>query len=147
VPDQALDCRRVFVYGTLRRGFDNPGREILEAHAGFLDEAELAGQLHDLGAYPALVCPAGDPVPVRGEVYELMHAPERGLERLDRYEGATGPDPLPYERRRASVDLASGDTTDAWVYVWTEDPPEGSRIDHGDWVEHLRDTETTEPGC
>lgn len=133
----SLDCRRVFVYGTLRRGFTNPGRSILDEHARLIDEATMAGQLHDLGAYPALLHPSEDPTPVHGEVYELVDDPERGLERLDRYEGARGRDPLPYERRKVTVELASGEDLEAWTYVWTERPPEGSRIEGGDWVEHV----------
>lgn len=129
----------MFVYGTLRRGFTNPGREILDEHARHLADATVQGQLHDLGAYPGLVRPAEDPGPVRGEVYELVSEPDRAMQRLDRYEGARGPDPLPYERRQVEADLADGTTIDVWTYVWTEDPPPRSRIPGGDWVEHVTD--------
>lgn len=134
-----VDCSYVFVYGTLRRGFENPGRAILEEHARFLDEATTHGQLHDLGAYPAMLETPEDPGPVRGEAHELVREPERALERLDRYEGAGGRDPLPYERRKVPVELDTGDTIEAWTYVWTERPPEGSRIEGGDWVAHVEE--------
>lgn len=127
----------VFVYGTLCQGFANPGRAILDAHARFVDEARTEGCLHDLGAYPALCEPGDEFDVVHGEVYELVDDPDEALAKLDRYEGARGPDPLPYERRRREVELASGATLDAWLYVWTEQPPEGSRIAGGDWLAHV----------
>lgn len=134
----SLDCRHVFVYGTLRQGFSNPGRAILRQHARFVDDARTEGALHDLGAYPALCLPEGEPDAVQGEVYELVDEPEQGLAKLDRYEGARGADPLPYERRRRTIELADGGSVDAWLYVWTESPPDGSRIEGGDWVEHVK---------
>lgn len=132
-----LSCRFVFVYGTLRRGFTNPGREVLEEHARFVDEAHAPGRLHDLGAYPGMTRASGEDERVHGEIHELVHESERGLARLDRYEGARGSDPLPYERVKVPVELAGGKRVEAWTYVWTEDPPEGSRIEGGDWVDHV----------
>lgn len=135
----ALDCPYVFVYGTLRSGFDNPGRDVLTTHGRFVGEARAEGRLHDLGAYPGMVVAFDEGWTVRGEVHELVHEPERGLTRLDRYEGARGSDPLPYERRKVPIRLADGDTLEAWTYVWTEDPPAGSLVESGDWVEHLEE--------
>lgn len=134
----ALDCPYVFVYGTLRRGFANSGRDVLTTHGRLVDEARAEGRLHDLGAYPGMVRAFDEGDEVRGEVHELVREPERGLARLDRYEGARGPDPLPYERRKVPVELAHGTAMEAWTYIWTEDPPRGSLVESGDWVEHVR---------
>lgn len=133
----ALDLARVFVYGTLREGFSNPGRAILDEHARPIDDGWVHGQLHDLGAYPALIHPGEDPAPVHGELYELVHEPAEGLGRLDRYEGARGRDPLPYDRRRLPVEVADGSTREAWTYAWTKTPPPNSRIPSGDWIAYL----------
>lgn len=137
----------VFVYGTLRRGHTNAGRDVLTLHGSFLAEGTTPGCLYDLGAFPAMVDPersGGDgheergQQRVHGEVYELTTEPQRGLARLDRYEGARGVDPLPYERRQVTVQLEDGDDLEAWTYVWTEDPGNAPRVEGGDWVDHVR---------
>lgn len=126
----------VFVYGTLREGHTNPGRDVLEAHARHVDTGTVAGTLYDLGAFPAMVEPERDGDRVAGDLYRLTEDPQRALERLDRYEGARGPNPLPYERRRATVAREDGSRVDAWTYVWTDPISEGRRVPGGDWLEH-----------
>lgn len=133
------ELARVFVYGTLREGFDNPGREILDHHAELSGTGEVEGTLYDLGAFPALVEEATGGS-VRGEVHELTMEPEVALERLDRYEGARGSDPLPYERVARTVNLDSGNELEAWVYVWTGEVGDAQAVPEGDWVEHVRET-------
>lgn len=132
------ELSRVFVYGTLRQGFTNRGRDILDHHAEPIGPGETAGRLYDLGDFPALV-EDGETAPVRGEVYELTADPERALERLDRYEGAHGANPLPYERRARTVHLDEGRDVQAWVYVWTDDTGSAPQVPSGDWIEHVTD--------
>lgn len=129
----------VFVYGTLREGFTNPGRDVLARHGELVGTGEVEGTLFDLGSFPALTEPEDPGDRVRGEVHELVREPSVALERLDRYEGARGSNPLPYERRSLPVDLDEGPEVDAWVYVWTGDTQDASSIESGDWVEHVRD--------
>lgn len=125
----------VFVYGTLRRNFSNRGRDVLTTHGRFLGEAEVRGRLYDLGSFPALVDEAEGRV--RGEVYRLTHEPERGLERLDRYEGARGAGPGPYVREARTAILDDGEEIEAWVYIWTDPVEDLDPIPGGDYVDYL----------
>jgi len=66
---------RLFVYGTLMRGYAHPMARLLSANADFLGEARCRGRLYLVKHYPALV-PSDDPVElVHGELYSLR-APE-----------------------------------------------------------------------
>jgi gamma-glutamylaminecyclotransferase len=94
---------RLFVYGTLKRGF---AREDLMNGATF-DGAAMTQRgyaLYDLGEYPALVL--GTDGVVHGEVYRVT--PEH-LEALDRYEG------YPELYGREPVALADGSMAVAYV--------------------------------
>jgi gamma-glutamylcyclotransferase (GGCT)/AIG2-like uncharacterized protein YtfP len=94
---------RLFVYGTLKRGF---AREDLMAGAVFESSAttQRGYALHDLGAYPALVIAAEGMV--HGELYWV--APEH-LAVLDRYEGC----PDLYQRQ--SIVLSDGTSAEAYL--------------------------------
>lgn len=133
------DVGHVFVYGTLRRGFTNHGRDVLALHGRFLSQTTVQGELYDLGSFPALVIEEAASSRVHGEVYELTREPARAIERLDRYEGARGPDPLPYDRIARRVTLSDGTEVEAWTYVWTGEVDQGQPIASGDYVAYLED--------
>jgi gamma-glutamylcyclotransferase (GGCT)/AIG2-like uncharacterized protein YtfP len=62
---------RLFVYGTLMRGFDHPMAQLLSRSAEFLGEARCQGRLYLIKHYPGLVL-SGDPADVVfGELYRL----------------------------------------------------------------------------
>ena len=92
----------LFVYGTLRRAFDNEYARLLRASADFEREAAIRGRLHAPGPYVAFA-PDGDEQ-VGGELYRLRQ-PERMLEALDDYEGEE------YERVVVEVEGSP-----AWIY-------------------------------
>lgn len=125
---------RVFVYGTLREGFVNPGREILERYARFQALATVPGRLYEVRGLPVLSAQEQDRV--HGEVYRFT-APERALEALDRYEGAAGTEPGPYERRQVTARLASGDRVQAWTYVWLGSLEEAVVVPEGDYASYV----------
>src|SRR5260370_9130441 len=84
---------RLFVYGTLMRGFDHPMARLLSRSADFLGEARCRGRLYRLKHYrikyyPGLVL-SDDPADiVFGELYRLR-APGELLRARDAY-GARG---------------------------------------------------------
>jgi gamma-glutamylcyclotransferase (GGCT)/AIG2-like uncharacterized protein YtfP len=93
---------RVFVYGTLKRGFRN---HHLMAEALFVGDFVAHGlRLYDLGPFPMAVAEAC--FQVQGEVYGVT---SQHLEALDRFEG------VPRLYQRAKWQLSDGQ--DAWVYV------------------------------
>ena len=93
----------LFAYGTLMRGYAR--HRVLASAATFVGAGRVRGRLLDLGRYPGLVDGAGN---IRGEIYRLDD-PEL-LAVLDREEGYN------FDRRRATITLASGRRARAWVY-------------------------------
>jgi gamma-glutamylcyclotransferase (GGCT)/AIG2-like uncharacterized protein YtfP len=127
---------RLFVYGTLMRGFDHPMARLLSAHADFVGEARCRGRLYLVRHYPGLVL-ADEPADiVHGEVYRLR-APDQLLREFDMYE-ACGEDfapPTEYLRQMLQVTLADGAASEAWTYVYNW-PVEGlPRIVSGRFLE------------
>lgn len=124
----------VAVYGTLMRGFDNHVCAGME-HLDFVCECTIPGLLYDLGEFPGvkLACDGhhGDAGPVTGELYRARPA---DIDRLDRFEGAVGDDPL-YRRRR--VELLAPSRT-AWVYECARRVDDAPLVESGDWREHAR---------
>jgi gamma-glutamylcyclotransferase (GGCT)/AIG2-like uncharacterized protein YtfP len=72
--------RRVFVYGTLRRG---DVRDITRLHPAplFVGMGSVAGVLYDLGPYPGMVL--GGSSRVTGEVYAISAELERQLDVIE----------------------------------------------------------------
>jgi gamma-glutamylcyclotransferase (GGCT)/AIG2-like uncharacterized protein YtfP len=136
---------RLFVYGTLMRGFDHPMARLLSANADFLGEARCHGRLHLIKHYPGLVLSddAGDIV--FGELYRLR-ARDEMLREFDMYEacGEGFQQPTEYLRTTLSVTLADSSAAassaaswiEAWTYVYNW-PVDGlPRIASGRFLEH-----------
>jgi gamma-glutamylcyclotransferase (GGCT)/AIG2-like uncharacterized protein YtfP len=97
------DTARLFVYGSLKRGFHNHSAL---AGAELVSECRTAPhyRLFDLGAYPALC--EGGASSITGELYLV---PLALFVRLDEFEGP--------EYRRASIALADGSSAEAYLLV------------------------------
>lgn len=99
---------KVFVYGTLKKGFRN--HDVL-GESKFLGEAETAPayRMHKHHSYP-FPCLFHDDagVSIKGEVYEIN---DRTLAQLDRLEGH------PHMYRRESIQLADVDGV-CLAYFW-----------------------------
>ena len=95
---------------------------VLARSATFVEEGRVRGRLLDLGAYPGLIGGAGT---VRGELYRI-DAPEV-LPALDREEGYN------FDRRPATVTLASGRRARAWVYWYRGSQHRAVAIRDGDY--------------
>ncbi len=121
----------LFVYGTLRPGFDGPMAQWLWGAARHLGPATAAGALYRIADYPGFV-PGGKGV-VTGDLFALPDAEaDAVLHMLDNYEECS-PDFLPpheYRRERLTVHMA-GRAVEAWVYVYAR-PVDGlERIEGG----------------
>jgi gamma-glutamylcyclotransferase (GGCT)/AIG2-like uncharacterized protein YtfP len=109
---------RLFVYGTLMRGFDHPMAQLLSRSADFLGEARCRGRLYLIKHYPGLVL-SGDPADVVfGELYRLR-APVELLHEFDMYEacGQGFAEPTEYIRQMLAVTL-NDKTVEAWTYLY-----------------------------
>lgn len=128
---------RVFVYGTLRRGFiNNEATLAFRNGATFLCEGRLPGALYSVGWYPALI--EGEPGQVRGEVWELTSP---GLmDVLDDYEGLTEDGPPEYVRERRNIVTETG-PVEAWAYLYAHPVDTLQIIRSGDWASAFNDSQ------
>ena len=127
---------RLFVYGTLMRGFDHPMAQLLLRSADFLGAATCRGRLYLIKHYPGLVLSdaAGDIV--FGELYRLRDR-DALLGEFDMYEacGEGFPEPTEYLRQMLAVTLEDGAAGEAWTYVYNWPVTGLPRIASGKFLE------------
>lgn len=131
----AMDCRLLFVYGTLRRGFERH-HNLERLGAGFRRDARVAAELFDLGRYPGARPAEGTGKWVYGEVFELRQ-PARDLRVLDHVEDfmPAAPERSEFVRDLAELVLANGERQAAWIYWLTAKASAGRRrIACGDYA-------------
>ena len=127
---------RLFVYGTLMRGFDHPMAQLLSRSADFLGTATCRGRLYRIKHYPGLVLSddAGDIV--FGELYRLRER-DALLAEFDMYEacGEGFAEPTEYIRRMLDVTQEDGSPGEAWTYVYNWPVTGLPRITSGKFLE------------
>src|SRR5215218_10587386 len=100
---------RLFVYGTLMRGFEHTMAQLLSRSAELIGEVRCRGRLYLIKHYPGLLL-SDDPADlVFGELYRLRDR-DALLGEFDMYEacGAGFPEPTEYVRQMLNVTLADG---------------------------------------
>ncbi|RMF03900.1 MAG: gamma-glutamylcyclotransferase [Bacteroidetes bacterium] len=125
---------KLFVYGSLKRGFHNPYALQLHHQARFWSEGKLRGLLLDLGEYPALVPQSRGTQYVYGEIFELGDQVHQLLANLDYYEGfdPQNPDSGAYKRERLVVESSYGPTL-CWAYTYNSPWQELAVVPGGNW--------------
>jgi len=122
----------LFVYGSLRPGFDGEMALWLASVAQSLGTAVAQGTLYRIDYYPGFV-PGGE----ESVVGELFRLPDAGaiLAVLDEHEecAAHFPEPREYRRERVQVETVHG-LLDAWTYVYARDVAGLERIAGGDFL-------------
>ncbi|MBH5389066.1 gamma-glutamylcyclotransferase family protein [Bradyrhizobium diversitatis] len=131
-----MSSDRLFVYGTLMRGFDHPMARLLAGHAEFLCEATCRGRLVLVKHYPGLLLSDAPTDIVHGELFRLRVAGEL-LRELDMYEacGEGFPEPTEYLRQLVDVARADGAPEKAWTYVYNWPVTGLPRIESGRFLE------------
>ena len=127
---------RLFVYGTLMRGFDHPMAKLLSRSADFIGEARCRGRLYLIKHYPGLVL-SDDPTDVAfGELYRLRQ-PEALLREFDMYEacGEGFSEPTEYIRRMLPVMSGDGSADEVWTYIYNWPVAHLPRIASGRFLE------------
>jgi gamma-glutamylcyclotransferase (GGCT)/AIG2-like uncharacterized protein YtfP len=127
---------RLFVYGTLMRGFDHPMAKLLSRSAELIGEARCRGRLYRVKHYPGLVLSDEAHDVVFGELYRL-HAPDELLREFDMYEacGEGFAPPTEYIRQMLPVTLADGVASEAWTYLYNWPVAHLPRIASGRFLE------------
>src|SRR3978361_1196809 len=110
---------RLFVYGTLMRGFDHPMAQLLSRSADSVGEARAHGRLYLIKHYPGLVRSSDPGDIVHGELYRLRAAAEL-LREFDMYEacGEGFAEPTEYIRQMLAVTSDDGAVSDACTYLY-----------------------------
>ena len=140
---------RLFVYGTLMRGYVHPMAKLLSANADFLGEASCRGRLYMVKHYPGLVLSNAPDEIVHGELYRLREV-DAMLREFDMYEACGEGFAQPTEYRRTTLKVALTDggaggmsnatSTGSWIEAWTylyNWPVDGlPRISAGRFLEH-----------
>jgi gamma-glutamylcyclotransferase (GGCT)/AIG2-like uncharacterized protein YtfP len=127
---------RLFVYGTLMRGFDHPMAQLLSRSADFIGEAQCRGRLHLVKHYPGLVLSDDPTEVVFGELYRLRQ-PNELLREFDMYEacGEGFAEPTEYIRRMLPVTRDDGTVGEAWTYLYNWPVAHLPRIVSGRFME------------
>lgn len=127
---------RLFVYGTLMRGFDHPMAQLLSRSADFLGNARGRGRLYLVKHYPGLVLSDDPDDVVHGELFRLR-ARDELLREFDMYEacGEGFAPPTEYVRQMFAVTLDDGSASEAWTYLYNWPVTALPRIASGSFLE------------
>ncbi len=132
--------QQLFVYGSLRSGFNHPAYAYISNHFELVGSAKVKGKLYDLGSYPAAL-PTTDEVFIVGELYRLKEQQEFSwaIAQVDDYEGVNPEpgEPALYIREMTTVYI-NNETTDAWIYWYNNDVNGKPLIVSGDVLEYLK---------
>jgi gamma-glutamylcyclotransferase (GGCT)/AIG2-like uncharacterized protein YtfP len=130
----------VFVYGSLRKGFQSSAYEYISRYFNFFGEARVKGRLFDLGEYPAAI-PVSDEVFIKGELYIVKNENEFSwaIAQLDDYEGVlVEPHEQPLYRREIADSFINDAIVPAWVYWYNSDVGGKPEISSGDILDYLK---------
>jgi gamma-glutamylcyclotransferase (GGCT)/AIG2-like uncharacterized protein YtfP len=124
----------LFVYGTLLPGHAPQEMRSVCERLKYMGPARLAGQLFDLGPYPAAIIASEGCI--QGELVEIDS--DQTWRALDDYEGCPRPGEGEglFRRVRAIATLASGRTVDCWIYVYNRDLSGAKLVECGCWRTH-----------
>ena len=125
----------LFVYGTLRRAYNNEMAAFLRQNAEYLHDGVMDGELYDVGTYPAALYKEGSETMIKGNVFKLTGSREEVFRVLDLYEGVE--EDL-YIRALRPVCFGEGQTEIlCWVYLFNSSIYHLRLIEHGDYPLYL----------
>jgi gamma-glutamylcyclotransferase (GGCT)/AIG2-like uncharacterized protein YtfP len=131
----------LFVYGTLRRGYDLQLKTRVAGNLRYIGQGIIGASLYDLGRYPGAV-PDSKGDEVIGDVF-LLEDSLRALSILDKYEGIGDRESDgEFIRRKHRVRLRSGKRVHAWVYWYSQDTAGKVKIRHKDYLNYLKNKST-----
>lgn len=130
----------LFVYSSLRRGFQEIAYSYLTRYFTFISDAKVKGILSDFGNM-AVATPTEENYFIKGELYKLnIDNASFVFGQLDDYEGLNpeeGKEPM-YRRETATVFADDGTMGEAWVYWYNGDVNGKPMIESGDVLEYIK---------
>ena len=130
----------LFVYGSLRSGFQSSAYEYISRHFNLFGKAKVKGKLFDLGEYPAAV-PVQEDFFILGELYLVKNENEFSwaIAQLDDYEGVLAePGEQPLYRREIADIFINDAIVPAWIYWYNGDVNGKPEISSGDMMDYLK---------
>jgi pyruvate carboxylase len=123
----------IVLYGSLMRGLGAADTLGISGRLRYVGPCVCTGELFDLGDYPGLRLGAAR---VLGELYALLDP--RLLEVLDEFEGFDAERPRESLYLRERVTLIEPAEIEAWIYIYNHAPLASTRIESGDWRDHIK---------
>jgi gamma-glutamylcyclotransferase (GGCT)/AIG2-like uncharacterized protein YtfP len=132
----------LFVYGTLRKGYDLKLKGRVAGELEYVGRAKVGGTMYDIGQYPGAVKGKNNNEIV-GEVF-LVNNPDKVFKVLDKYEGykESAESTSEFVRKKNRVQLRSGKTINAWIYWYNEDLAGKQKIKYKDYLNYLKNNKT-----
>jgi len=129
-----MSLNKLFTYGTLCSGFENPTAVALHKKSIFLGAAQTQGRLYLINqSYPGLLQNELDTTIVKGELWELLN-PVATLQELDEYEGCAKNSTQPFEYQRVVVKAEMNNVAiKAWAYLYRLPVIPSQEITSGDF--------------
>ena len=130
----------VFVYGSLRRGFQSPAHEYISHYFNFFGDAKVKGKLFDLGEHPGGV-PTQEDSFIIGELYIAKDDGEFSwaIAKLDDYEGVfPEPGEQPLYRREIADIFINDAIVPAWIYWYNGDVANKPVVSSGDILDYMK---------
>lgn len=130
----------LFVYGSLRKGFQSEAYNYMSAYFELVGEAKVKGLLYDLGDYPAAVPTESDQY-IIGELYQLKSVDEHdwAFGQIDDYEGVIVEADEQQMYRRAAVKVFHDNLEIiSWIYWYNANVTGKPVIPSGDVMEYLK---------
>jgi gamma-glutamylcyclotransferase (GGCT)/AIG2-like uncharacterized protein YtfP len=130
----------VFVYGSLRSGFQSPAYEYISRYFNLFGQAKVKGKLFDTGEYPAAI-PVQEDSFIVGELYLIKSENEFSwaIAQLDDYEGVfPEPGEQPLYRREIADIFINDAIVPAWIYWYNGDLQGKPEIGSGDILDYLK---------
>jgi gamma-glutamylcyclotransferase (GGCT)/AIG2-like uncharacterized protein YtfP len=132
---------KLFVYGSLRSGFQHQAYQYLSQYFHLLGDAVVKGKLFDKGDFPVAIATTEEKF-ITGELYELNTPGEFSwaIGQLDDYEGLNVEEgETALYKREAVIVYHNNQQCIAWIY-WYNGNPEGlPLIASGDVLQYLKD--------
>lgn len=131
---------QLFVYGSLRSGFQNPAYEYISRYFDLVGPAKVRGKLFDMGDYPAAI-PFEEDSFIVGELYRIRNENEFtwAMCQLDDYEGVlVEQHDQPLYRREICQVTMDQKTLPAWIYWYNGEVSGRPPIESGDILTFLK---------
>lgn len=130
----------LFVYGSLRSGFQSHAYEYISRYFTLVGPARVKGRMFDMGEFPAAVPTEADNW-ITGELYQVKNVTEFSwaMGQLDDYEGVhTEADEEPQYYRAITTVYHNGMDLHAWIYWFGGDTTGRPLIESGDMLQYMQ---------